>query len=284
MKKLFAILICTALCATLLVACEMLCIHRWDEGVEIEGGGGAYVMEYTCLSCGEKHRETIMADPPQELAPDTAGAQFTAYKNQVTKDEFQKQYAQAFNNRQPDYKRDFVYVYTNDFTEVYEGGEDISSTVERIEYDADSEMILRRYEFKNNDQPTPAYENYFWEYTQDGELIRFYDSRTDETVILDYGFDEFWEFAENQVPLVLFPNPNKLYNDSTYYIDKDGDGNTVFTLYSSDENGYSLRQVVFSDAEMIYRTKSYTKEESYEDTIIDIYRVYNEALSLTTHS
>ncbi|MBR2350701.1 MAG: hypothetical protein IKA67_01580, partial [Clostridia bacterium] len=94
----------------------------------------------------------------------------------------------------------------------------------------------------------------------------------------------FWEFAKNHVPLVLMPNPNKLYNDSTYYIDEDKDGNTVFTLYSSDENGYSLRQVVFSDAEMLYRTKSYTKEEDYEDTTIDIYRVYNADLTLTPHS
>ena len=215
---------------------------------------------------------------------DAETEQFTAYKNQVTMDEFQKQYKKAFNSLQPDYKRDFVYIYTNDFTEVYEGGEDISSTVERIEYDADSEILLRQYEFKNNDQTTPAHENYFWEYTQDGELIRFYDSRTDEAVSRNYGFDEFWEFAQNQVPLVLMPNPNKLYNDSTYYIDKDKDGNTVFTLYSSDENGYSLRQVVFSDAEMIYRTKSYTKEDTYEDTTIDIYRVYNEELKLTPHS
>ena len=229
--------------------------------------------------------DTVNGIIDEVLKPSDAEAeQFTKYKNQVTKDAFQKQYAQAYDNMQPDYTRDFVYVYTNDFTEIYEGGEDISSTVERIEYDADSEIILRRYEFKNNDQPTPAYENYFWEYTQDGELIRFYDSRTDETVSRDYGFDEFWEFAKNHVPLVLMPNPNKLYNDSTYYIDEDKDGNTVFTLYSSDENGYSLRQVVFSDAEMIYRTKRYTKEEDYEDTTIDIYRVYNEELSLTPHS
>lgn len=229
--------------------------------------------------------DTVNGIIDEVLKPSDAEVeQFTKYKNQVTKDAFQKQYAQAYDNMQPDYTRDFIYVYTNDFKEVYEGGEDISSTVERIEYDADSEIILRRYEFKNNDQPTPAYENYFWEYTQDGELIRFYDSRTDETVSRDYGFDEFWEFAKNHVPLVLMPNPNKLYNDSTYYIDEDKDGNTVFTLYSSDENGYSLRQVVFSDAEMIYRTKRYTKEEDYEDTTIDIYRVYNEELSLTPHS
>ena len=67
-------------------------------------------------------------------------------------------------------------------------------------------------------------------------------------------------------------------------MDQDEDGNTVFTLYSGDENGYSLRQVVFSDTEMLYRTKRYTKEADYEDTSIDVYRVYNEDLALTPHS
>lgn len=41
------------------------CSHSWDEGVEIEGGAGAYIMEYTCLLCGEKHSETIMIIPPE---------------------------------------------------------------------------------------------------------------------------------------------------------------------------------------------------------------------------
>ena len=74
----------------------------------------------------------------------TEGDQFTSYKNQVTKDEFQQQYKKAFDSLQPDYTRDFVYIYTNDFKEVYEGGEDTQSTRERIEYDADSEIILRQ--------------------------------------------------------------------------------------------------------------------------------------------
>ena len=275
------------MCATMLVSCEILCSHRWDEGVEIEGGVGAYIVEYTCLSCGHKEQKIITiipGDPPADDDTETEDERFTAYQNLVTKDAFQKQYAQAFNNRQPDYKRDFVYIYTNDFKEVYEDGEDIHSTNERIEYDADSEIILRQYEFQNNDQPTPVHENYFWEYVQDGEMVHFYNSLTEQSTIRGLGFDEFWEFAKNQIPLVLFPNPNKLYNDSIYYIDQDEDGNKVFTLYSHDANSYSLRQVVFSDAEMIYRTKSYTKEEDYEDTTIDIYRVYNADLTLTPHS
>ena len=108
MKKLLAILICAIMCVTLLASCEKECTHQWDDGVEVEGGNGGYVMEYTCLKCGEKHSETITIIPPTDY--ETNDGQFTAYKNQVTKDEFQKQYAQAFNNLQPDYQRDFVYV------------------------------------------------------------------------------------------------------------------------------------------------------------------------------
>lgn len=215
--------------------------------------------------------------------PGKEDGQFTTYRNQVTKDEFQKQYAQAFNSLQPDYTKDFVYIYTNDFREVYENGEDKQTTNERIEYDADNQILLRHYEFKDND-PDSADEDYFWEYREDGGKVLFYDSRTGSTQTRPLGFAEFWEFAQNQVPLLLFPNPNKLYNDATYYIDSDKDGNKVFTLYSGDENDYSLRQVVFSSTEMLYRTKSYNKEEDYEDTTIDIYRVYNENITLTPHS
>lgn len=215
---------------------------------------------------------------------DTEEQQFTAYRKQVTKEEFQRQYAEAFNSLQPDYTKDFVYTYTNDFTEAHESGVDIQSTKERIEYDANAELLIRHYEFQNNDQPIPANESYFWEYLKEGSEVCFYDSRTGISETRSLGFGQFWEFAKNQVPLVLLPNPNKLYNDATYYIDRDLKGNKVFTLYSEDENSYSLRQVVFSDTEMIYRTKSYTKEETYEDTTVDIYRVYNEELTLTPHS
>lgn len=271
------------MCIVLFVACEKPCDHQWDEGVKIEDGSDGSVMQYTCLECGEERREPATGIPSED-GSSVENGQFTAYQKQVTKDEFQKQYAQAFNSRQPDYRRDFVYLYTNDFKEVYENGEDIQSTVERIEYDAEGEIILRHYQFQNNDQPTPVNESYFWEYLNEGETVRFYDSRTDKSESRGLGFDAFWEFAKNQVPLVLLPNPNKLYNDSTYYMDQDEDGNTVFTLYSGDENGYSLRQVVFSDTEMLYRTKRYTKEADYEDTSIDVYRVYNEDLALTPHS
>lgn len=41
------------------------CEHVWDAGVEVEGGNGGYVMEYTCSICGSKHRETIMITPPE---------------------------------------------------------------------------------------------------------------------------------------------------------------------------------------------------------------------------
>ena len=283
MKKIFAILICAFMCVLFFTSCERLCKHQWDEGVEIEDGFGGYLIKYTCLVCKDVHSFPV-EDNKSDEDSDADSEEFTVYRNQVTKTEFQQQYKQAFDNLQPNYKRDFVYIYTNVFKEVHESGEDIQNTIERIEYDADAEMILRHYQFQNNDQPIPVSENYFWEYLKDGESLLFYDSRTDESESLSFGYDEFWEFAKNQVPLVLFPNPNKLYDDSTYYVDYDKDGNKVFTLYSGDENGYSLRQVVFGDTEMIYRTKRYTKGEDYEDTSVDIYRVFNEEVVLTPRS
>ena len=41
------------------------CDHQWDDGVEIEGGNGGYVMEYTCTLCGDKKRETITIIPEE---------------------------------------------------------------------------------------------------------------------------------------------------------------------------------------------------------------------------
>ena len=41
------------------------CNHQWDDGVEIEGGNGGYVMEYTCMLCGDKKREHITIIPPE---------------------------------------------------------------------------------------------------------------------------------------------------------------------------------------------------------------------------
>ena len=43
---------------------ETSCEHTWDDGTEIEGGIGAYLMEYTCTDCGEKYQELIMIIPP----------------------------------------------------------------------------------------------------------------------------------------------------------------------------------------------------------------------------
>lgn len=42
---------------------EEECNHEWDHGVEVEGGNGGYVMEYTCTLCGDKKRETITIIP-----------------------------------------------------------------------------------------------------------------------------------------------------------------------------------------------------------------------------
>ena len=42
-----------------------VCEHQWDDGIELEGGSGAYVMEYTCSLCGSKRREHITIIPPE---------------------------------------------------------------------------------------------------------------------------------------------------------------------------------------------------------------------------
>ena len=44
------------------------CDHQWDDGVEIEGALGGYVMEYTCTLCGDKQRETITIIPPSGVS------------------------------------------------------------------------------------------------------------------------------------------------------------------------------------------------------------------------
>ena len=40
------------------------CDHQWDDGVEIEGGNGGYIMEYTCTICGKKDQQIITIIPP----------------------------------------------------------------------------------------------------------------------------------------------------------------------------------------------------------------------------
>ena len=47
------------------------CNHQWDDGVEVEGGSGGYVMEYTCLLCGNKRSETITIIPPENTKVQT---------------------------------------------------------------------------------------------------------------------------------------------------------------------------------------------------------------------
>ena len=42
---------------------EESCKHTWDDGIEVEGGAGAYLMEYTCTACGEKKKEIITIIP-----------------------------------------------------------------------------------------------------------------------------------------------------------------------------------------------------------------------------
>lgn len=39
--------------------------HKWDEGREVEGGTGAYLMKYYCELCCESKEEIITINPPQ---------------------------------------------------------------------------------------------------------------------------------------------------------------------------------------------------------------------------
>ena len=203
------------------------------------------------------------------------------HRNQVTKEEFQVQYKQAYENKQPDYTKDFVYTYYHKDTETdSDGNADIATTNEKTQYDADAQIVHIRNQFQNNDPDDPVTEDYYWTYTLSGSNVIFYSSKTGNTETRPLGFDAFWELAHNQVPMVLFPNPNKLYDDSVYYIDLNKDGEKVFTLYSGEENDYSLRQVMFSDTEMVYFTKSYNKEADYESLRIDRYTVSNQEVTI----
>ena len=49
---------------------EKNCKHIWDDGIEVEGGNGGYVMEYTCTVCGEKDQQTITIIPSYPVTKD----------------------------------------------------------------------------------------------------------------------------------------------------------------------------------------------------------------------
>ena len=70
--------------------------HTWDDGVEVEGGNGGYIMEYTCTICGKKNQETITIIPPnQETNPINTQANFTflpSEKSNLHKEELQTAY------------------------------------------------------------------------------------------------------------------------------------------------------------------------------------------------
>jgi len=198
------------------------------------------------------------------------------YKSQVSKEEFQTQYKYAFENNQPDYTKDFIYTYYHESRE----NEATSVTDNKTQYDADAEIVHIRNQFRNNDPDAPVAEDSYWTYELSGDNVRFYSSKTDTTQERALGYDAFWEFAHSQIPMILFPNPNKLYNDSTYYIDLNEDGEKVFTLYSEDEYGYSIRQIMISNTEMVYFTKEYHKEDDYESAATHKYTVYNENVTI----
>ena len=72
--------------------------HTWDDGVEVEGGNGGYVMEYTCTVCGKKYQETITIIPPiQETNSINTQANFTFFpqpKSDLHAKELQNAYEQ----------------------------------------------------------------------------------------------------------------------------------------------------------------------------------------------
>ena len=47
-----------------------ICEHIWDDGIEVDGGIGAYLMEYTCTVCGEKEQHIITITPPYKIPED----------------------------------------------------------------------------------------------------------------------------------------------------------------------------------------------------------------------
>ena len=49
---------------------EEICEHTWDNGVEVESGVGAYLMEYTCTVCGKKNQQIITIIPPLPVSKD----------------------------------------------------------------------------------------------------------------------------------------------------------------------------------------------------------------------
>ena len=64
------------------------CDHQWDDGVEVEGGNGCYVMDYTCTLCGDKKREHITIIPPENhFLRNQAGCEWL---NEITAEDIAK--------------------------------------------------------------------------------------------------------------------------------------------------------------------------------------------------
>lgn len=60
--------------------------HTWDDGVEVEGGNGGYIMEYTCTVCGKKHQETTTIIPTTSnlaFAIEDKTNELIKYKNSI---------------------------------------------------------------------------------------------------------------------------------------------------------------------------------------------------------
>ncbi|MBO5357645.1 MAG: hypothetical protein J6A95_07725 [Clostridia bacterium] len=64
------------------------CNHEWDDGIEVEGGNGCYVMDYTCTLCGDKKREHITIIPPENhFLRNQAGCEWL---NEITAEDIAK--------------------------------------------------------------------------------------------------------------------------------------------------------------------------------------------------
>lgn len=78
-------------CISALVGCnntlyEETCQHSWDDGVEVEGGNGGYIMEYTCTVCGKKRQETTTIIPTTSnlaFAIEDKTNELIKYKNSI---------------------------------------------------------------------------------------------------------------------------------------------------------------------------------------------------------
>lgn len=59
------------------------CEHIWDSGTEVEGGNGAYLMEYTCTVCGKKDQQIITIIPPIQDTTEAVNGLYSNIKGEL---------------------------------------------------------------------------------------------------------------------------------------------------------------------------------------------------------